>query len=225
MGQIYRLKLLIARESRKLGSNINSWTFEARKCQKLIQLSNCVSIFFQVGTAFTSDINAFTTFLEEYQTALDSPIQVSSLRPYQPGSLLTKFPFPPEKSSTTTAVLKQLIVDILRHSTHWQHPRYFGPNGPGRSVPDVAAHLFLPFLSPTIIELEKKTMSFLKKALEIPSEYAKEALVESATEAVYHVLLMARSRMLDKLFEIEEAPGKMVAYCSTSVVYLSFNLK
>lgn len=92
-------------------------------------------------------------------------------------------------------------------------------------MPDVAAHLFLPFLSPTIIELEKKTMSFMKKALEIPSEYAKEALVESATEAVYHVLLMGRSRMLDKLFEREEAPGKMVAYCSTSVVYLSFNLK
>jgi aromatic-L-amino-acid/L-tryptophan decarboxylase len=161
-----------------------------------------------------------------WRTLPDRPVQPTA----PPGTVAAALPTaPPERGEPVEAILADLDRIVTPHTTHWQHPSFFGYFPANTSGPSVLGDLVSSGLAtqgmlwstgPAATELETVVLDWLAQALDLPPRFRAGGsgggvIQDSASSATLVATLAALHRASGGRWRDRGVDGRFTVYTST----------
>jgi aromatic-L-amino-acid/L-tryptophan decarboxylase len=161
-----------------------------------------------------------------WQTLPDRPVQPTA----PPGRVAAALPTaPPSQGEPVEAILSDLDQVVTPHTTHWQHPSFFGYFPANTSGPSVLGDLVSSGLGtqgmlwstgPAATELETVVLDWLAQALDLPDRFRSGGpgggvIQDSASSATLVATLVALHRASGGRWRNHGVDGRFTVYTST----------
>ena len=175
------------------------------------------------SSEFKKEAYRMVDLMVEYMESIESYPVKSTVKPKEVYNQLPSDM--PEHGESMDQILSDFREIIMPGITHWQHPNFYAYFQANASPPSILAEMLTATLgiqgmkwetSPASTELEEKMMSWLLRAMNLPSTW--EGVIQStASDSTLCALLTARERQSN--FNINEqgfnADQTYRVYCST----------